>query len=193
MPALDPHDPSSSDPLLRPMQPKSDQIRRALWLLAWTFLCRWTPTPLHRWRCFVLTLFGARLGPRNFVYPSARIWAPWLLETEDVVTIGRDASVYNVGGIRIGSHAIVSEGAFLCGATHDFHDVNFRLLAKPIIVGAYAWICARAIVLPGVECGEGSVLGAGAVASRNLKPWMVYAGNRAVELGERKRSDRGKV
>jgi putative colanic acid biosynthesis acetyltransferase WcaF len=141
----------------------------------------------------VLTLFGARLGPRNFVYPSARIWAPWLLETEDVVTIGRDASVYNVGGIRIGSHAIVSEGAFLCGATHDFHDVNFRLLAKPIIVGAYAWICARAIVLPGVECGEGSVLGAGAVASRNLKPWMVYAGNRAVELGERKRSDRSKV
>ena len=128
MPALDPHDPSSSDPLLRPMQPKSDQLRRAIWLVAWNLLCRWTPTPLHRWRCFVLTLFGARLGPRNFVYPSARIWAPWLLETEDVVTIGRDASVYNVGGIRIGSHAIVSEGAFLCGATHDFHDVNFLIL-----------------------------------------------------------------
>lgn len=168
------------------MQAKSDQLRRFVWSIVWNVCCRWTPTPLHGWRCFILRLFGARLGPQNFIYPSACIWAPWLLETEDVVTIARDVAVYNVGGLKIGSHAIVSEGAFLCGATHDFQDQSFRLVASPISIGAYAWICARAIVLPGVSCGEGSVLGAGAVSAKNMEPWTVYAGNRAVIVGKRR-------
>lgn len=183
---MDPHDSRSPDPLLRPMQSKSDQLRRLLWSVVWNVCCRWTPTPLHGWRCFILRLFGARLGPSNFVYPSARIWAPWLLETEDVVTIARDVSVYNVGGVKLGSHAIVSEGALLCGATHDFQDRNFHLVAKPITIGAYAWICARAVVLPGVTCGDGAVLGAAAVAAKDLEPWTVYAGNRAVSVGKRR-------
>ena len=134
-----------------------------------------------------MRLFGARLGPRNFIYPSARIWAPWLLETEDVVTIARDVMVYNVGGLKIGSHAFVSEGAFLCGATHDYQSANFDLVSRPIVIGRYAWICARAVVLPGVVCGDGSVLGAAAVAATNLAPWTVYAGNRAVPCRERRR------
>jgi putative colanic acid biosynthesis acetyltransferase WcaF len=188
MPGVFHHDPNASDPLLRPMQSKSNQCRRFVWLIAWNICCRWTPAPLHGWRCFVLRLFGARLGTKNFIYPSARIWAPWLLETEDVVTISRDVSVYNVGGLKIGSHAIVSEGAFLCGATHDFQDESFRLVSRPIVIGAYAWICARAVVLPGVVCGEGAVLGAAAVAAKSLEPWTVYAGNRAVRVGARRRT-----
>jgi putative colanic acid biosynthesis acetyltransferase WcaF len=183
---MDPHNSQSPDPLLRPMQSKSDQLRRLVWSIVWNVCCRWTPTPLHGWRCFILRLFGARLGPSNFVYPSARIWAPWLLETEDVVTLARDVSVYNVGGVKLGSHAIVSEGALLCGATHDFQDRNFRLVAKPITIGRYAWICTRAVVLPGVTCGEGAVLGAAAVAAKDLEPWTVYAGNRAVSVGQRR-------
>jgi putative colanic acid biosynthesis acetyltransferase WcaF len=188
MQPLDPHDPRSTDALLRPMQPKSDQFRRLIWSLVWNVCCRWTPVPLHGWRCFVLRLFGARLGPLNFIYPSARIWAPWLLETEDVVTISRDVSVYNVGGVRLGSHSIISEGALLCGATHDFQNSDFRLVSRRIVIGAYAWVCARAVVLPGVVCGEGSVLGAAAVAAKDLEPWTVYAGNRAVRVCARRRS-----
>ena len=55
----------------------------------------------------------------------------------------------------------------------------------PIDIGAYAWICARAIVLPGVVCGDGAVLGAGAVTSKDLEKWTVYAGNPAREVGSR--------
>ena len=140
---------------------------------------------MHRWRCAVLRLFGARLGKNNFIYPGARIWAPWLLETGDVATIAEDVTVYNVGGAVIGHHAILSEGAYLCGATHDFRDPEFPLVFRRVEVGPYAWICARAIILPGVSCGEGAVLGAGAVASSDLKPWTVYAGNPAREVATR--------
>lgn len=183
------HDTNHPDALMRPMQSRRSKIKRAIWNLSWTILCRATPNPLHRWRCAVLRMFGAKLGENNFIYPSARIWAPWLLETGDVATIASDVHVYNVGGIFIGHHAIISEGAFLCGATHDFNDVDFPLVSKRIEIGAHAWICARAVVLPGVKCGEGAVLGAAAVTSKDLPAWTVSAGNPARAIGERTRID----
>lgn len=173
------------DALMRPHQSLKSKVRRALWGVAWAVLCRPTPNPMHGWRCAVLRAFGAKVGKNNFIYPRARIWAPWLLETGDVATIAQDVQVYNVGGMFIGHHAIVSEGVFLCGATHDYQSADFPLVAKRVEVRPYAWICARAVVLPGVTCGEGSVLGAAAVATRDLKDWTVYAGNPAREVGKR--------
>jgi putative colanic acid biosynthesis acetyltransferase WcaF len=87
--------------------------------------------------------------------------------------------VYNPGGVRLHEHAILSQDAFLCGATHDYDAPDFTYLKKEIIIGPYAWICAKAIVLPGVHCKQGSVLGAASVTSRDLEPWTVYAGNPA--------------
>jgi putative colanic acid biosynthesis acetyltransferase WcaF len=52
----------------------------------------------------------------------------------------------------------------------------------------YAWICARASVAPGVNVGEGAVLGLAAIATRDLKPWTVYSGNPAVAVRERIRT-----
>jgi len=185
------HDSSSQDALLRPVFSLKDRLRRLLWQLTWTVLFRPTPPPLHNWRCILLRAFGARIGRNNFIYPSARIWAPWLLCTEDVVTIGPRAEVYNPGGVKLGHHTIISQDAYLCGATHDYNSQGFEYLAKEIRTEPYAWICARAIVLPGVVCGEGSVLGAGAVVSRAMSAWTVYAGNPAVEVRKRNPSAGG--
>jgi putative colanic acid biosynthesis acetyltransferase WcaF len=179
------HDPSHPDPLMRPMQGFSSKLRRFVFQIVWTLLCRFTPNPFHRWRCFVLRCFGARIGKNSFIYPSARIWAPWLLETGEVATIGSGVHVYNVGGIFIGHHAIVSEDVLLCGATHDFQHPDFPLLSRRIEIGPYAWICSRAVVLPGIRCGEGAVLGAAAVATRDLEDWTVYGGNPAKKLKPR--------
>jgi putative colanic acid biosynthesis acetyltransferase WcaF len=133
----------------------------------------------------LLRLFGAKLGAINFVYPSARIWAPWLLETGDLVTIGRGAEIYNPGGVSLGSRTIISQDAYVCGATHDYQSPDFTYITKLVRTDPQVWVCARAIVLPGVHCKEGSVLGAGSVATRNLEAWTVYAGNPAVAVRPR--------
>jgi len=183
------HSANSNDPLLRPVYSWQARMRRLLWLGAWLVLFRFTPPPLHHWRCFVLRLFGARLGRINFIYPSARIWAPWLLETGEQVTIGRGVEIYNPGGIHIGHRSIISQDSYLCGATHDYQTPDFTYLPKPIFIGAQVWICARAIILPGIYCADGSVLGAGSVATRNLDAWTVYAGNPAVAVRQRNQFD----
>ncbi|MCI0539122.1 MAG: hypothetical protein L0Z50_28270 [Verrucomicrobiales bacterium] len=179
------HSRAAADAFLRPSFGLANQLARFWWQITWTVLCRFTPNPLHRWRCLVLGAFGARLGRSNFVYPNAKIWAPWLLETGDVVTIGAGAIIYNPGGAFLDHHTIVSEDAYLCGASHNYNSPEFTYLAQPIRTGAYVWICARAIVLPGVSCCEGSVLGAGAVTARDLDAWTVYAGNPANAIRKR--------
>ena len=131
---------------------------------------------MHRWRAFVLRLFGAQLGPNCHVYPGARIWAPWNLHCEDFVGIADGAVIYNPAPVHLGSHCVVSQDAYLCGATHDFNDPDFPMVSKPIRVARYAWICARAVVSPGLTVGEGAVLGLCSVATRDLLPWTVYAG-----------------
>jgi putative colanic acid biosynthesis acetyltransferase WcaF len=179
------HSADSSDPLLRPVFTWQNKVRRLIWTIVWILFFRPSPVPFHRWRCFLLRLFGAKLGATNFIYPTARIWAPWLLETGDLVTIGRGAEIYNPGGVSLGHRTIISQDAYLCGATHDYQTPNFTYIARLIRTESQVWICARAIVLPGVTCGSGSVLGAGSVIARDLKEWTVYAGNPAVPVRQR--------
>jgi len=135
----------------------------------------------------LLRFFGAKMGTGCHFYPTSHVWAPWNLICEDRVTAGDGAEIYNPMPIRLNSHAILSQNSYLCGATHDFDDIAFPLLAYAMEVGRYAWVCARASVGPGVKVGEGSVLGLASVATCDLEPWGVYAGVPAVKVKERKR------
>lgn len=101
------------------------------------------------------------------------------------MTAADGAEIYNPAPITCGGHAILSQGAYVCGATHDYDDPAFPLIAFAMHIGAYAWICAQASVAPGVNVGEGAVLGLGSVASRDLEPWTVYAGVPAVKIKQR--------
>ena len=175
------------DPYLSPVYGTANRAARALWGLAWTLLVRPSPRPMHAWRAFILRCFGARLGADCHVYPSARIWAPWNLICESAVAIADGAEIYNPKPISLGSHSIVSQHAYLCGATHDLNDPGFPMISEPIRIGAYAWICARATVQMGVTVGEGAVLGLGSVATRDLDAWSIYAGIPARRIKDRPR------
>lgn len=177
----------TTDPYLAPSMSFGNRAARALWGVAYLVLVRPSPRPFHAWRRWVLRAFGAQLGPNCRIYAQAEIWAPWNLVCGDAVIIANGAVVYNPLPIRIGSHGVVSQQAFLCGATHDMDDPAFPMVSSPIALGDYAWVCARATVCPGVNLGEGAVLGLGSVATRDIPPWAVHAGVPARFVRERKR------
>jgi putative colanic acid biosynthesis acetyltransferase WcaF len=179
---------TAADPYLRPAFSSSDRLRRLVWNICWSLLYRLSPRPFHGWRSMLLRLFGATLGPNCHFYPGSKVWAPWNLICADQVTAGDGVEIYNPAPVTLGSHAILSQGAYLCGATHDYDDPAFPLLAYTMHIGAYAWVCARASVAPGVRIGEGAVLGLGSVATRDLEPWMVYAGAPAVKVKARRQA-----
>lgn len=179
----------AQDPYKISAYPLSNRLRRVIWNFAYLLLFRVSPRPLHAWRSGLLRIFGAKIGPHCHIYPSARIWAPWNLICEDFVAIADEAVIYNHKAVTLKSHAIVSQQAYVCGATHDYNDPAFPLVAYEITIGAYAWVCVRAVVCPGIIVGEGAVLGLGAIATRDLEPWTVYAGVPAKPIKKRRRRD----
>jgi putative colanic acid biosynthesis acetyltransferase WcaF len=177
---------TAADPYLRPAFSLKNRLLRLTWNFVWLLFCRFSPRPFHAWRSLVLRLYGAKLGPRCHFYPRARIWAPWNLTCGRNVTVADDAEIYNPAPATLGDHAILSQSAYVCGATHDYDDPAFPLLGFAIHIGERAWVCARASVAPGVKLGDGAVLGLGSVATRDLDPWTIYAGVPAVRVKDRK-------
>ncbi len=173
------------DPYTRPAFSRANRARRALWNLTWLLLYRPSPRPFHAWRAMLLRLFGATLGPDCHFYPASKVWAPWLLACADHVAAGDHAEIYNPAPIRLDSHVILSQHAYLCGATHDIDDPNFPLVAYAMHIEHHAWICARACVAPGIHIGEGAVLGLASVATQDLTPWTVYSGHPAAAIRKR--------
>jgi len=178
---------SAEDPYLRPAFSRANRLRRLSWNICWVLLYRTSPRPMHSWRSMLLRAFGATMGPDCHFYPASKVWAPWNLVCADQVTAADGAEIYNPAPVTLGSHAILSQDSYVCGATHDYDDAGFPLLAYAMNIGAYAWVCARASVAPGVNVGEGAVLGLGSVATRNLEAWTVYAGSPAARVKDRRR------
>jgi putative colanic acid biosynthesis acetyltransferase WcaF len=175
------------NPYLQPYTSLRNRLGRALWHIAYALLFRPSPRPCHAWRAWLLRCFGARLGRHCHIYPRSRIWAPWNLSCEDGAAIADEAVIYNAAEVHLGLHAIVSQQAYICTATHDIDDPAFPMTVAPISLGQYAWVCARACVLPGVAIRDGAVLGLGSVASKNLESWQVYAGIPARRIRQRER------
>jgi len=173
------------DPYTSPQYTFGNRLRRQLWSIVWIFLYRPSPRIAHAWRAWLLRTFGARLGPRCRFYPASRVWAPWNLICADTVMVADGAELYNPAPMTLESHAIVSQGAFLCGATHDYNNPAFPVVSFPMRMGRYCWVAARAIVSPGVNLSDGAILGLASVATRDLEPWSIYAGVPAQKVKNR--------
>jgi len=164
--------------------PKRILAARVVWtLLSPLFRC--SPRHLYGWRNFLLRRLGARIGRAVRIYPSADIFYPWNVIIEDDATIGPRVQVYSLGKISIGRGALISQNVHLCAGSHDYTQAHLPLLTPPISIGAGAWLCADAFVGPGVTVGEFAIVGARAVAVRDVPPRAIVAGNPARVLRER--------
>lgn len=103
----------------------------------------------------------------------------------DHSVINRNCYLDGRGGIRIGSNVSVSPDCVIISLTHDLNHPEFGVVAKPVAIGDYVWIGTRALLLPGVELGEGAVAGAGSVVTRSWAPYEIVAGSPARKIGDR--------
>lgn len=165
--------------------PVAHRLYRMTWIIAWELLGSWTPTPAHAWRRILLRAFGANIDHTAKVYPRVRVWYPPNLIMEEFSTLGPYVNCYCMDTIHLGAHALVSQGAHLCGGTHNIDSPEFELQTKAIFLSRHCWIAAEAFVSPGVTVEEGAVLGARSVAARNLEAWGVYVGNPARKIRQR--------
>ena len=170
------------------------KLTRLLFGIVWGLTCRPFPRSLGAgYRRMILRLFGANISSKTLVYSSAKIYYPKNLKTEGECVIGPNTNIYNVDMIIIKDGAIVSQGAYLCTASHDITQPSFNLISAPIMLCEKSWVCADAFVGMGVTIGEGGVVGARAAVFKDVDPWTVWGGCPAKMLKQRIMSIDGEV
>lgn len=159
----------------------------------------------------------ARVGPGAEVYRWALILRPEVVEVGEgariddycrleggtglrigrFVHISSFAGILGGGGADIGDYASIGQGARIVTGTGHAREAHFPA-AMPegdpfhrtrgrTVLGSYSFVAVNAVVLPNVNLGEGAVVAAGAVATRDVPPWTIVAGAPARVIGERRR------
>lgn len=180
---------ASISPITDYKEVKPHYCRRIVWYFVNATLFRLCATRwLRRWRNILLRLFGAKVHPQAHVYASVKVFAPWNLVIERCL-IGPNVILYNKALIHIGMDSTVSQRTTICTASHNVSSPKMELVIKPVTVGDQVWIASEAFVSPGVELGEGVVVGTRAAVFRSVEPWTIVGGNPAKEIKKRILSD----
>ncbi len=142
----------------------------------------------HWWYRRVL---GWKLHPKATVLMGQQIQMAGLRASGAQVSIGEGTVInhgcllYTTGGLTIGKQVSVSAGVWLVTGTHAMNNPQFPAEFHPIEIGDYAWLGSRAMILAGTRIGEGAVVMAGAVVTRDVEPYSIVGGVPARPVGMR--------
>lgn len=89
------------------------------------------------------------------------------------------------GQIMIGDNVSISPECVLITGSHDVNSIGFDYIIGTIVINDYVWLGTRSLILPNVVVGKGAVVCAGAVVTKNVRPYSIVAGVPAKEIGVR--------
>lgn len=112
------------------------------------------------------------------------------------ITIGKNSLVDDntfitaQQSIRIGDNTQISAYTFITDFNHRTQDRRKTILSQgyiqnPVRIGNDVWIGAHTIILPGVTIGDGAVIGAGSVVTKDIPPYSIAVGNPAKIIKQR--------
>lgn len=87
--------------------------------------------------------------------------------------------------IRFGDNISIGPEATILSLGHDPQSSSFEDIGGDVVIGDRVWIGYRALVMPGVNIGEGAVVAAGAVVTKDVEPYTIVAGIPAKVIGKR--------
>lgn len=143
--------------------------------------------PAHWLRRALYRAFGMQLESRAVVYMGAEVRHPANIRIGRGSIVGHRAILDGRNGIRIGRNVNLSTGVWIWTVQHDPASPQFADVGGPVVIGDHAWLSCRTVVLPGVTIGEGAVVAAGAVVTRDVPPWTIVGGVPARPIGQRPR------
>jgi len=93
------------------------------------------------------------------------------------------------GGLKIGDNVIFGQEVMIQTSKHNFNGkfipYDEHQILKPVIIENNVWIGSRAIILPGVRIGEGAIVGAGSIVTKDINSLAIVVGNPAKQINER--------
>ncbi|TLX73976.1 acyltransferase [Labilibacter sediminis] len=135
-------------------------------------------------------VFKVKMDSNSVLYGGAEIRSPNNLHIGEGAIIGDNSILDARHGIIIGEHVNFSSNVSLWTLQHDYNDPNFSTEGQggSIIIEKRAWLGPNVTVLPGIKIGEGAVVGAGSVVTKDLEPFKLYGGIPAHIIGDRNKN-----
>lgn len=130
---------------------------------------------------FIRKILKIRMGSESSIAMGVFI-------TGNKITIGSNTvinrGVYLDGRapLFIGSNVNVSHRTLIQTLTHDSQSPFFIAVERPVVINDHVWIGAQALICPGVTIGEGAIVGAGSVVTKNVPPYTIVGGNPAAKI-----------
>lgn len=140
---------------------------------------------------------NVRLSGKSSICFSDQVNARPKLVVGDNVFIGHDCGLHIAQSLEIGSNTLIAKGVSIYDFDGHPYDADERRENKAVAhsncaavkIGRDVWVGARSIILKGVTIGDGAIVAAGSVVSRDVAPHTVVAGNPAKVIKVLKASD----
>ena len=141
-----------------------------------------------RWAYCRLTF--ARLDGFCFIRPGARISYSCGMSVGRNLHLNGGTFIDARGGLTLGNDVLIGPNAVLLTSQHHWSDPSLPIVVQghelaPTRIGDDVWIGANAVVLPGLDIGTGTVVGAGAIVTEDTQPYTIVAGVPARVVGTR--------
>lgn len=141
--------------------------------------------PSNRMRCLLWRGLGAHIGRCTSIHRNCRFYQPSGVRVGEHCVVLRDVLLDGRSGLSIGDNVNISEGVMILSLQHDVESPDWSAQGGPVTIGDYAFIGARAIILPGVQIGRGAVVAAGAVVTHDVAPLSIVGGVPARQIAIR--------
>ncbi len=141
-------------------------------------------------RILMFRLLLGKLGNDVLIDYGTYFRYPKKISIGDGASINRGCELYAAhlatgGTITIGSNVAIGPHVKVFAGGHDYNTLNLADTAGPVVIGDFAWIGGNSTILPGVHIGEGAVIGAGSVVTRDIPPYTIAVGNPARVIKQR--------
>ena len=141
--------------------------------------------PSHAFRRFWYRRAGMTFPASSSIHFRASFYSPENIVIGEGVTIGFNAFLDGRSGLTIGDHVNLGGNVQVYTREHDIDSPDFAETGAPVVIGRHAYLGSSVIVLPGVTIGEGGVVGAGSVVTRDVAPFTFVAGVPARHVRDR--------
>lgn len=166
---------------------KISMVRKYVFGLYTLLLGLTSKIPSHHVRMFLLrNLFGLKAEKGVVMYSGFKIRKPKKIQIGKGTVVGFNSELDGRRGLIIGNNVNISSDVKIYTLQHDYNDADFKVSGAKVVIGDYAWISVRAIVLPGVSIGRGAVVAAGSVVTKDIPDLAVVGGVPAREISKRK-------
>jgi maltose O-acetyltransferase len=132
---------------------------------------------IHRLRhTLYRKVFRISVPKDSIIYCGARFFHPWRIRIGSHSIIGDHAFLDGRAGLYIGNNVNIAGEVSIFTMDHDIDDPRFAGRDAPVIIRDWAYIGSRVIILPGVTINQGAVVGSGSVVTRDVPSWTLVGG-----------------